>query len=93
MRNLGNLVNKGLDSKKRSSPPKPLLRAWDAAFQQWMGRLFYEEVVLHLASVSQLSGGPELSSPRSQKKKKKKRKTGNTVSGSRLQHTLALQST
>lgn len=71
-----------------------------------MGRLFYEEVVLHLAFVSQLSGGPELAlgivddfffpqvskEKEKEKKKEKKRKTGNTLSGSRLQHTLALQS-
>lgn len=51
-----------------------------------MGRLFYEEVVLHLAFVSQLSGGPELALgivddfflppglKRKRKRKKKKRK-------------------
>lgn len=77
---LGNLVNKGLDSKKSRSPPKPLLRAWDAASRQWvegcvMRRWFYAlpfcldlRVVLslHLA-LSML-----FSSSRSQKKKKKK---------------------
>ena len=48
-----------------------------------MGRLFYEEVVLHLAFVSQLSGGPELAlgivddfflPPGLKRKRKRKRK-------------------
>lgn len=79
---LGNLVNKGLDSKKSRSPPKPLLRAWDTAFQQWVEgcvtkRWFYALpscldllVVLSL----HLALSMTFSSSRSQKKKKKRKK-------------------
>ena len=59
------------------------------------GRLCYEEVVLRLAFLSRLAGGPELALGivdafffLQVSKEKKKRKTGNTVSGSRLQHSL-----